>query len=60
MQLGICGIAAVIAISAKGVCMRVKDVFSVFPRKLRSGKVVFYYQCMTIMATVLPVCPPGR
>jgi hypothetical protein len=25
--------------------MRVKDVFSVFPRKLRSGKVVFYYQC---------------
>jgi hypothetical protein len=26
-------------------CMRVKDVFSVFPRKLKSGKVVFYYQC---------------
>ena len=25
--------------------MRVKDVFSVFPRKLASGKVVFYYQC---------------
>jgi hypothetical protein len=25
--------------------MREKDVFSVFPRKLRSGKVVFYYQC---------------
>jgi integrase len=25
--------------------MRVKDVFSVFPRKLKSGKVVFYYQC---------------
>jgi hypothetical protein len=25
--------------------MRVKDVFSVFPRKLVSGKVVFYYQC---------------
>jgi hypothetical protein len=25
--------------------MRVKDVFSVFPRKLRSGKVVYYYQC---------------
>jgi hypothetical protein len=25
--------------------MRAKDVFSVFPRKLRSGKVVFYYQC---------------
>ncbi|MDR1596956.1 MAG: hypothetical protein LBR99_04550 [Treponema sp.] len=25
--------------------MRVKDIFSVFPRKLRFGKVVFYYQC---------------
>jgi hypothetical protein len=25
--------------------MRVKDVFSVFLRKLNSGKVVFYYQC---------------
>jgi hypothetical protein len=45
MQLRICGIASVIAISAKGVCMRVKEAFSVFPRKLRSGKTVFYYQC---------------
>jgi len=35
----------VIAISVKGVCMRVKEAFSVFPRKLRSGKIVFYYQC---------------
>jgi hypothetical protein len=25
--------------------MRVKEAFSVFPRKLKSGKVVFYYQC---------------
>jgi integrase len=25
--------------------MRIMDVFSVFPRKLASGKVVFYYQC---------------
>jgi hypothetical protein len=25
--------------------MRVKDIFSVFPRKLNLGKVVFYYQC---------------
>jgi hypothetical protein len=36
---------AVIAISVKGVRMRVKDVFSVFPRKLASGKVVSYYRC---------------
>jgi integrase len=29
---------------AKGVFMRVKNVFSVFARKMPSGKVVFYYQ----------------
>jgi hypothetical protein len=45
MQLQIYGIADVIAITVKGVCMRVKEAFSVFPRKLKSGKVVFYYQC---------------
>jgi len=45
MKLRIYGIAGVIAISAKGACMRVKEAFSLFPRKLKSGKVVFYYQC---------------
>jgi hypothetical protein len=50
----------VIAISAKGVRMMVKDVFSVFPRKLRSGKVVFYYQYYDDKVTVLRVCPPGK
>jgi integrase len=25
--------------------MRVKDVFTVYPRRMKSGKVVFYYQC---------------
>ena len=48
MRLRICGIAGVIAISVKGVCMRVKEAFSVFPRKLKSGKVVFYYQCYDV------------
>ena len=45
MKLRIYEIAGVIAISVKGVCMRVKEAFSLFPRKLRSGRVVFYYQC---------------
>jgi integrase len=25
--------------------MRVKDIFTVYPRRMRSGQVVFYYQC---------------